>query len=471
MGFLDNVILPNNTKVTSSSAPKAGGFLNSVVMPPKGYVAPAPAEVIPQQSVTQKVIGAVKDYATASANTVNNLGNAILHPIDTYNKIQSTFLDPYIEGVTKAGAALNSSFSDRGSAQIADLANVVTGVASAAFAPLTGLFKIAENTPGLKQVADVMNVPFTASGVAGGYASGKFIDILPISQDSKDILKQPIKDLGSLAAQVFVGGAIMKYVEGYNKQGQPITPEIAKTIVEDTKTQTSDHPIVQNDTQISSLKANTMPAQVSNSNFVNSVIKPETSTPTKETPIVDNSTVEPVDSNKVSGVAKSIEAKAIEAKLTTEFPDKATYESSTFKEQAQKTADLINSGIDNARAVVRGDIAMPEGLKAAPLIAGMEEYAKNNSTEAPEIMSELANSHLATTISTGASETSFARMREPDSATKVLQDLKKAKIQAAGGDQAVEKIRKVVKDTNADGKVLLPKESLKWDNFLDSIKC
>jgi len=208
----------------------------------------------------------------------------------------------------------------------------------------------------------------------------------------------------------------------------------------------------------------------------NASVEPQKAQGEAITPKVGNITSETTKSqnpNKTSGVAKSVETKAIEANLTKGFPDKAGFESSTFKEQVQKIADLMNSGIDNARAVVRGDVPMPEGLKAAPLMAEMERYAKENPKDAGAIMHELANSHLATTISTGASETSFARMREQDSATAKLAEIRKAKVEKAGGEKAVaQKKTAVVKQlTDAMTKVNLPKEEVNWDKFLNDIQC
>lgn len=188
-------------------------------------------------------------------------------------------------------------------------------------------------------------------------------------------------------------------------------------------------------------------------------------------PAADTSRVSPgnkeIPSQKASGIARSIEAKAIEAKLTKGFSNVAGYEPLTFKEQAAKSADLINSGIDNARAVVRGEKPLPEGLRGTALIAGMEEYLKTHPNA--DMAEELANSPHVTGNSVAAQELGLSRMREQDSATAKLAQIKKAKIESMGGDKVVASAKKAL--ISEVKKVALTKEELSWDKFLESIKC
>ncbi len=101
--------------------------------------------------------------------------------------------------------------------------------------PISGTFAAAHEVPGLKQIADAVNVPLTVSGIAGAYATGKTVDILPISQASKDILKQPLSELGSLGAQVLLGGKIMGKAGDLLKTKSDITPAEAAQIVHEAK--------------------------------------------------------------------------------------------------------------------------------------------------------------------------------------------------------------------------------------------
>ncbi len=155
----------------------------------------------------------------------------------------------------------------------------------------------------------------------------------------------------------------------------------------------------------------------------NSILKaPETSkTAITEvsTPKVNN---EPLSGNKTSGLAKSIEAKAIESKLTEGFGHLAEYDSSTLKEQAQLSADLINSGIEKARAVIRGEKALPNRLRGSALIVAMEDYLSKNPD--PIIAHELANSPLTSGVSQSASEIGLMQNRTLDSINAKFREIK-----------------------------------------------
>lgn len=195
------------------------------------------------------IVKSVKDYAQASADTVPTVINAIKHPIDTVMHAPDPFMKPAIEGEVKAGEGLYQIVKEPGAAnKVAGIAKFISGIAQTAFSPITGLFTIAQNVPGLKQVADVINVPFTATGFAGSYATGKIIDWIPdsiVSKESKDILKASLQELGALAGQVALGGKIMDKVGDFAKKGEVITPEHATKIVEDAKLETADHPAMQ----------------------------------------------------------------------------------------------------------------------------------------------------------------------------------------------------------------------------------
>lgn len=295
---------------------------------------------------------------------------------------------------------------------------------------------------------------------------------------------------------------------------------------------------------------------------------------------------EPIEqTTKPSGVAKSIEAKAIEQGLANKgFDQLAEFEGTSFKEQAKKVSDLM-SDIDNVRAIVRGEKELPEGVRSAAVLSAMEDYAKEIgsmkqiesdimssldrdfggemenqyqqfkqlfnepklrspkskeaitngdletfrrelvdrnvltseevdnltysqemsgdelldkfkdrlmeedpgllvgretaktagygqeiSNEAADLMYELANSPLTTKISESASEVSLARMREKDSATMKLQEIKKAReLKAEKKGVKVKESKKQLKQEVE--KVNLSKEELQWDKFLDEIIC
>lgn len=174
---------------------------------------------------------------------------------------------------------------------------------------------------------------------------------------------------------------------------------------------------------------------------------------------------------KTSGIARSIEQKAKDAGLTKGFEKKAQFETINHADQAQRAKDLISSGIDNARAVVRGEAELPDGLKGTALINEMENYMKIHPSG--EMAEELANSPLVTAGSEAAQEMGLMAEREPDSAMSKIQELKRNLVKRAGGSQKVAAARtKIVRELKeATTKVNLSKEDLSWDKFLKSIEC
>jgi hypothetical protein len=174
--------------------------------------------------------------------------------------------------------------------------------------------------------------------------------------------------------------------------------------------------------------------------------------------------------NKVSGVAKSIEAKAIEQGLTEKgFDNLADFQGTTFKEQATKVADLLNSDLEKAKSIARGETDIPSDIRSGALLSGLEDIAKQ--TKDIQLMHDLANSPLATKISQSASEVSLTRMREKDSATLKLQEIKKAR-EVRAEKRSSKEITKLAKTAKAETeKINLPKEDLEWDKFLSEIQC
>lgn len=172
-----------------------------------------------------------------------------------------------------------------------------------------------------------------------------------------------------------------------------------------------------------------------------------------------------------SKIAASINQKAVEDKLTKGFENLAGYEKINIKEQAQKATDLIKTDEEGARAIIRGEKPLPDGLRGTSLITAMEERLKANPDA--DIAYELANSPLVTETSKAAQELRLAAERTPDSASAKLAEIKKAKVEQAGGDKNLEKAKKsgILKGKAETEKINLSKEELSWQKYLDSIKC
>jgi len=207
-----------------------------------------------------------------------------------------------------------------------------------------------------------------------------------------------------------------------------------------------------------------------------SVVKEEVKEPptpaVTEKPAVVEAPAPPVTGKgKVSKIAGSINVKSIEQGLTKGFGHLAEYTPIVIKEQAQKATDLINTNIDEARRVIRGEKPLPEGLKGTALITAMEERVKK--TADGELASELASSPLVSGTSAAAQELRLAAERDPESPVKAIADINKlldesakkrrpGKILNQAKTNLISKIKSEIKNANTNQS---------WQQFIESIRC
>lgn len=181
--------------------------------------------------------------------------------------------------------------------------------------------------------------------------------------------------------------------------------------------------------------------------------------------------VAPVENKTPSKIAQSINQKAVDAGLTKNFSNLAGYDKITIADQAAKSSDLVTNHLQDARAIIRGEKPLPDGLKGTALITAMEEHIKANPNA--DLSYELANSPLVSGTSHAAQELRLAAEREPDSATAKLAEMKQKLVEKAGGEKAVAKQRaSVIKQLReATQKVNLTKEELSWEKFIKEVTC
>jgi hypothetical protein len=177
---------------------------------------------------------------------------------------------------------------------------------------------------------------------------------------------------------------------------------------------------------------------------------------------------EPKTGPTPSKIAESINAKAVEAKLTTGFKEIAGYEKIDIAEQAKMAVDIINKDIELARKMIRGEESLPSNLNSMALVKAFEEFVMKNKNA--DMAYELANSPHITGSSVAAQTLRLAAERTPDSATSKLIEIKKAR-EAKVKDlpkkrtAAKQSLKKEMEKNN------LSKEELSFDKFLDSITC
>lgn len=242
----DTFLKENSAPAIKSSPVSYSSFQQSQTKPKVNSVSYAAFEqeknAPPTIPISTKIKTAVGDYAKASEQTVYDTGNAILHPIETAKSAYQSVKKDLVANVEKAGAGERALFGKDSSIaeRVAGGANTLVGLGSILLTPITESFKLASHIPGLKQVADVISVPFTAAGMAGSFASGKAIDLIPeniLDKETKEIVKSPLQDLTSFAAQIYLGGKIMGKIGEFTKNGKKITPIDARKIVAESKSE------------------------------------------------------------------------------------------------------------------------------------------------------------------------------------------------------------------------------------------
>ena len=171
-------------------------------------------------------------------------------------------------------------------------------------------------------------------------------------------------------------------------------------------------------------------------------------------------------------VAQSIESKAVEQRLAENLGDIAEYDKITIKDQAEKSTKLIETDIDRAKSIIKGDEMLPSDMRGAAFITAAENYAIKNKDG--EMLAEIAKSPLTAETSVHAQEMRLLAERDPDSAVMAMRDIKKAREIAAQKKTKTKSIKqakdKIVKEIKKDIKKVQPTKD-EWGDFIDTITC
>jgi len=184
--------------------------------------------------------------------------------------------------------------------------------------------------------------------------------------------------------------------------------------------------------------------------------------------------VKPIPVGKPAGVAKSIEAKAVERGITEAFEGLAEYGPVVIKEQTERIGKLMETNIERAKKMATGVEPLDNNIKGAMLVKMMEDWAMENRDGA--FIAELVKSPLVSETSEAGQTLRLTRERTPDSATAKIQEVKKTREEVAkkrrrGKTQAQErgKIKEGLDKKMEQGKKKISKRS--WDSLIDEIAC
>jgi HAMP domain-containing protein len=133
----------------------------------------------------------------------------------------------------------------------------------------------------------------------------------------------------------------------------------------------------------------------------------------------DGSTTPP--ERGLSRVGASIEAQAVAAKLAESFQGTAEYDPITVEDQAARATELVDTDLPRVRKILRGSEQLPTGLRAASVIAAVENYARD--TGDADLLRDLAKSKLVSETSLHAQELRMLRERDPWGPGKLVQEI------------------------------------------------
>ncbi len=179
-----------------------------------------------------------------------------------------------------------------------------------------------------------------------------------------------------------------------------------------------------------------------------------------------------VTPKKESGYAKSLEEKAVEKKMASEFQDLAEYTPAVRKEQAQMTTKLINEDIEKVNSILDGKAELPSGMRGSSLALAVEQHAIVNNDV--KLLQKLAKSKIATGISEAGSELSMLAGRNANSPVRIIRNIIKARKENIVKRLKGKKISEARKVTKESIKKAIKKEAPTketWSNFIKEIKC
>lgn len=176
---------------------------------------------------------------------------------------------------------------------------------------------------------------------------------------------------------------------------------------------------------------------------------------------------------QVRGLAKGVEAKAIENKLTDTFGALPEYQAVNMKEQSTKAQDLLTTDPERAKRIAMGEELAPEGMLPESLFVAVENKAVKEADV--ETLRRLATSSgLTTEATTMGQRLRTLAERDPESPVSAINEVVKAREQAGQRKLKTKETKKLVKSEVSSikehiKKVAPTKED--WGSFIRSIQC
>lgn len=182
--------------------------------------------------------------------------------------------------------------------------------------------------------------------------------------------------------------------------------------------------------------------------------------------------VEPVGETKTRGLARGIEQKAVEKKLTTSFGELPEYEKISIEEQAKKAAKIIEDDWEKAKRIAMGEEIPTDGVLPESVMVAVEKRALEIG-DVDTLRKLATSSNLVDEATTMGQRLRVLAERNPESPVANIQKVAKKRLDSfekRTRTKATKAKKKVVTDIKKKMKKVSPGKA-EWSSFLDSITC
>src|SRR3990167_9926995 len=188
MGVFDNIF--NQTQTITPKSSIFGDLFSKPITP----------TITPQQQKIQQYQAEAQQQTTQA----NSFGGILKNAFTSLTN--RTGITGTLGSIQQAGISTGQALAQKNYPQaIASGAQLGARVVGGAFTPITAATEIAKTIPGLKQAEQLLELPFVALGATGQFIDDRFVDVLPVRKETKDVLRPAFQEVGSLTAQIWLG--------------------------------------------------------------------------------------------------------------------------------------------------------------------------------------------------------------------------------------------------------------------------
>ncbi len=394
---------------------------------------------------------------------------------------------------------------------VGDLVSSVTGVGNVAISPGVALFKGAESIP---VVGGIFKGANWAIGKTFGFVQDKVeqgLNLLPVSQETKDAVSKPIAELLTLAGAIYAGGKLEEHGPALRAKldehvpavseniakiktalrndpvlGEAISkmmgPEVTKEALETAAQDAVAKPTVAREAEgVPVMITNQMRSDLAAKGFTPEAVSNMTPVQAHEAlrpeaPAFNEPRMKPVGGGetKASKISEGIEARAVEKKIATEgFDSLSESERAVMKDQRAYADRMYEENPQQAKDIALGKEHAPEHMLSSVIFQKVVDMAEKAGDGA--LLHDLANSPHATELTAaGQLIRGAAEYRNPEGALENIKKVKSEREKLAEKSLKGKTVRQAKYETAKEIKSAVEKRAPKpkdWTEFLDSIEC